>query len=352
MKSCTDITRRDLLKAGLATLATAYLPGCAVFATKTVQDALKPENYLELTKGWDPVFGPDYLIFPPYGGKADFAGHQRGGVWGPGVDYGVDVGTPLVPVGASFLLAAGYTSTAQAGLMIDAKLISASAAFNLLHLHDIMSEQMNTRDSRIGFTGKPIRVMERNEIIALSGSTGRGPYYGSQPPHLHLTLWQKFPTFIDPEKYGIDSGRLTFWDGKTDFDMPVHKRPQHLEEVLQNFEANLASWQDQELAGKLLEYRKLMGDVKATKALGSKHFHDLRALLKRTVLEEKKYLPGTEPYAMMLKILGYSSNQPVILTLPFIAPPLLDKGIYRKYVYNEGPFYVFKNKAFEKVSSK
>ncbi len=269
-----------------------------------MQEALKPENYLELTKGWDPIFGPDLLKTPAYGGTADFAGHKRAGVWGPGVDYGVDVGTPLVPVAASFLLAAGYVSTPMAGLMIDAKFISAQAAFNFVHLYDIMSEQMYPRDSRIGFTGKPIRVMERNEIIALSGNTGAGV----SVPHLHLTLWQKIPTFIDPEKYGIDSGRLTFWDGKTDLDVTVPKRPQHLEEVLQGFEGNLAAWQDKELAGKLLEYKKLMGDVKATKALGSKHFHDLRALLKRTVLEEKKYSSGTEPYSMMLEILGYSSD--------------------------------------------
>jgi hypothetical protein len=42
---------------------------------------------------------------------------------------------------------------------------------------------------------------------------------------------------------------------------------------------------------------------------------------------------------MMLKILGYSTdeNQKIILTLPFIAPGL--EAFYRKPVYEEGGFF-------------
>ena len=88
-----------------------------------------------------------------------------------------------------------------------------------------------------------------------------------------------------------------------------------------------------------MEYYRLLGDAKGRKILDSKHFQDMRALLKKVTLEEKAYRPGTRPYSLMLKILGYSTdeNQKIVLTLPFIAPGL--KGFYRKPVYEEGGFF-------------
>jgi hypothetical protein len=88
-----------------------------------------------------------------------------------------------------------------------------------------------------------------------------------------------------------------------------------------------------------MEYHKLMGSPKGKKILDSKHFLDMRALVKKIVLEEKKYLPGTGPYTLMLKVLGYSTDekQKILLTLPFIATGLAK--IYKKPVFEQGAFY-------------
>jgi hypothetical protein len=63
----------------------------------------------------------------------------------------------------------------------------------------------------------------------------------------------------------------------------------------------------------------------------------MRALLKRVTLEQNKYIPGTRPYSMMLKIVGYSvpESQKIILMWPLIAPGLESK--YRKLVYEVAP---------------
>ena len=88
-----------------------------------------------------------------------------------------------------------------------------------------------------------------------------------------------------------------------------------------------------------MQYRYLLGETKGRDILDSRPFQDLRALLKKVTLEEKRYRPGTRPYSMMLKILGYSTdeNQKIILTLPFVAPGL--EGFYKKAVYEEGEFF-------------
>ncbi len=79
-----------------------------------------------------------------------------------------------------------------------------------------------------------------------------------------------------------------------------------------------------------MEYGHLLTGIKGKKILDSKHFHDLRALLKRVTLEEKRFTPGARPYSLMLKVVGYSmdESQEVILTLPFIAPGLVN--FYKK----------------------
>ena len=194
------------------------------------------------------------------------------------------------------------------------------------------------------------RLIKRNEIFALSGNTGLGPkeYMGRMPYHLHFSLnyWGLYAgkgEHLDPEKYGIDGGKPIFWDGKTDLDVKYPLRLTALNKILEDFEGELGTWnlEDnnlQELNGNLLEYYKLMGNPKGTEVLDSKHFHDMRELLKKTTLEEKTYIPGTEPYSLMLKVLGYSTNekQDIILTLPFIAPSL--EGLYKKPVYEDGEF--------------
>jgi hypothetical protein len=127
--------------------------------------------------------------------------------------------------------------------------------------------------------------------------------------------------YLDPEKHGIDGGKPVFWDGETPLDGEADKRLLKLELTLNSFKEELDLWpkssEVDELRGHLMDYRHLLGETKGRQILDSKHFQDLRALLKKVTLEEKTYRPGTGPYSMMLKILGYSTdeNQKIILTL-------------------------------------
>jgi len=194
------------------------------------------------------------------------------------------------------------------------------------------------------------RLIKRNEIFALSGNTGLGPreFGGSQPYHLHFgfNYWGRYAgkaEWLDPEKYGIDGGKPIFWDGKTNLDVYPAERKFLLEKILKDFKGELGIWQSedknlQELKGNLLEYYKQMDSYEWNKILDSKHLHDMRGLLKKKTLEEKIYLPGTEPYSLMLKVLGYSTSeeQDIILTLPFIAPSLV--SLYKEPVYEDGEF--------------
>jgi hypothetical protein len=191
-----------------------------------------------------------------------------------------------------------------------------------------------------------VRGLGRGEIVALSGDSGVGPWeYGwTQPPHLHLSYYYLNPetntlAYLDPEKYGVDGGKPVFWDGETPLDGEVNGRLSKLELTLENFRKDLDLWPQTkelgELSVTLLNYAHLLRQVKGKKILDSKHFQDMKALLKKVTLQEKRYLPGTRPYTTMLKILGYSTDekQEVILTLPFIAPGLEKK--YKKTVYEE-----------------
>jgi hypothetical protein len=200
------------------------------------------------------------------------------------------------------------------------------------------------------YLGAGVRVLERGEIVALSGNSGFGPreYGYVQPPHLHLSLYylnskSNTMAYLDPEKHGIDGGKPVFWDGKTLLDVEVERRIALLEVTLSNLSEELRSWSEtpelDQLKGTLMEHYKLSGSPKGKKILDSKQFQDMRALMKRVVLEGKRYPPGTGPYTLMLKILGYSTDekQKVILTLPFIAPGLAK--IYKKPIFEEGAFY-------------
>jgi hypothetical protein len=149
--------------------------------------------------------------------------------------------------------------------------------------------------------------------------------------------------YLDPEKHGIDGAKPVFWDGETALDGETNKRVLKLEATLDSFREDLDRWPKnsdvEELRGQLMEHANLLGDVKGRKILDSKHFQDLRALLKKVTLDEKKYRPGTRPYSLMLKILSYSTdeNQKIVLTLPFIAPGL--EAFFKKPVYEEGGFF-------------
>ena len=179
-------------------------------------------------------------------------------------------------------------------------------------------------------------MFERNTIIALSGNSGKGPYGGFQRPHLHFGLFHKVSATekakaIDPDKYGPDKGKPIYWDLETDLDMVPTARLMGLERTIKGIPQELESWPQgnhdlDELKGKIAEYHGRIGNATRMEILDSPAFHDMRALLKAEILGKSrttKHIPGTRPYSLMLKILGYSSiDQNLVLTLPFPSPDL------------------------------
>jgi hypothetical protein len=316
---------------------------------KSIAGTLQDEYYGELTRDWDPVYGPSIQEYSKYEGPGDFAGHLRGGAT-PGVDYDVPVGVPLVPSTASF---ARQIERDKNGALYLLMMDVHNTAY-LTYLGHIDASVVDEKFLIAGEVGRFLRdgarVLGRDEIVAISGNSGWGPreYGYRQPPHLHYSLyhWEKGRRGlenIDPEKFGIDGGRPVFWDAKTRLDVRPEERLTHLEETLDGFDKALGQWPRthalEELGGALMEYHRLLEGTTGKQILDSKHFHDLRALLNKEVLEKKKYRPGTGPYAMMLKVVGYSTDekQKVILTLPFISPGL--QGTYRGPVFEAGPFF-------------
>jgi hypothetical protein len=318
---------------------------------KSIAATLQGEYYGELAGIWDPVYGPSIQEYSKYGGPGDFAGHLRGGAT-PGVDYDVPVGVPLVPSTASFARQIERDKNGALYLL----LMDVHSPSYLTYLGHIDATVVDENFLVAGEVGRYLRdgarALGRDEIVAISGNSGWGPreYGYRQPPHLHYSLyrWEKGRRGlenIDPEKFGIDGGRLTFWDGKTRLDVVPEERLAHLEGTLNGFDKALGQWPGthalEELGGALTEHHRLLKGIRGKQILDSKHFHDLRALLKKEVLEKKKYRPGTGPYAMMLEVLGYSTDekQKVILTLPFISPGL--QGTYREPVFEAGTFFRF-----------
>ena len=316
---------------------------------KSIAATLEGEYYGELTRDWDPAYGPPIQEYSKYGGPGDFAGHLRGGAT-PGVDYDVPMGVPLVPSTASFTRQIERDKNGALYLL----LMDVHSPSYLTYLGHIDASVVDENFLVAGEVGRylrdGVRALGRNEIVAISGNSGWGPreYGYRQPPHLHYSLyyWEKGRRGLqnlDPEKFGIDGGRLVFWDGKTRLDVRPEERLTHLEETLDHLDETLGQWPRtrgmEELGGALTEHHRLFEGIRGNQILNSKHFHDLRALLKKVVLEGKKYPPGTEPYAMMLKVLGYSTDeqQKVILTLPFISPGLT--GIYKEPDFEAGSFF-------------
>jgi hypothetical protein len=352
-----DWSRRDFLKkAGQAAamgmaFSSPLVLGCVgpKVRKKSLEEILIPDHYAKLTEDWDPVYGPPLQWFSRYKGRGDFQGHIRGDAV-PGVDYDVPMHTPLVPMTASCLRQRTRDENgALYILLID--IFNPSHRIFFAHLEEtLLEERFLVAGDVMRYLGAGVRVLERGEIVALSGNSGFGPreYGYVQPPHLHLSLYylnskSNTMAYLDPEKHGIDGGKPVFWDGKTLLDVEVEKRVALLEFTLGNLSEELRSWSEtpelDQLKGTLMEHHKLSGSPKGKKILDSKQFQDMRALMKRVVLEGKRYPPGTGPYTLMLKILGYSTDekQKVILTLPFIAPGLAK--IYKKPVFEEGAFY-------------
>ncbi|MBW1784308.1 MAG: hypothetical protein JRL30_26650 [Deltaproteobacteria bacterium] len=360
IRSKEDLSRRDFIdlgkkaagdasksviaynaaKLGLSVEAFLCTLGCVAQRKANIQQSLDEDNYRKSTNDWDPIFGPP-ILRGKYGYN-DFKGHVSHGFRGA-VDYDVPNGTLLVPamsgclykfdewdIGGNVTMLASYTNPYY------------RTAF--LHLSG------NIIDERYYHGSKDTqRLIERNEIVSLSGNSGRGPYNGFQRPHLHfeLNFWDRVNRImdqIDPEKYGPDGGKPIFWDGETDLDMDFYKRVEALEKTIKNLDGELKSWPKgehdlEQLGGNLGTYGGYLKDADWAAILDSKHFHDMRELLKREILgksKETKHIPGTKPYSLMVKILGYSADQDVVLTLPFISPELVSR--YKEPVYKQGEF--------------
>jgi hypothetical protein len=346
-------SRREFLKkVGKVTLVTGLagtaLSGCTRIgmARKSLEQNLSAESYAKLTKQWDPVYGPPIQTFSRYGGLGDFQGHIRGGA-APGIDYDVLKGTPLAPPMTSYLRQSTRDDHGALYLFL-VDIFNTAYRIVLAHLEETLVDDRYLIEGEVmRYLGEGVKALGRGDIVAVSGNSGFGPreYGYVQPPHLHLSFhyWNNQKRILeplDPEKYGIDGRKPVFWDGRTILDMEAGKRLHRLELTLKHLKEDLEQWpripELQELSGILMEYHYLLGDAGEKQILDSKHFHDMRALLKRVTLEEKKYLPGTAPYTTMLRILGYSTDekQKVILTLPFMAPGL--EKIYQRPVYEKG----------------
>ncbi|MBM4347916.1 MAG: hypothetical protein FJ107_07260 [Deltaproteobacteria bacterium] len=329
---------RVVLATGLATSGISC--GSSIRFNKSLEETLRSDHYLELTRGWDSVFGPPIRWSSKYGGRANFDGHIHGQAT-PGIDYDVDIGTPLVPMKASYLRQA--TKDAHGSLYI--LLINQfypSYRISFGHLEKIFAdEKYHFKGNITKAVEEGVQPLRREDIVALSGNSGTGLIGNRflQPPHLHITLYylnyeNRTLAYLDPEKFGLDGGRPVFWDGETDLDIEKEKRISRLELTLENLEKETELWPKMsdfdQLEGSVIEYSRLLTGTKGKKILDSKYFHDLRALLKKITLEEKRFIPGTRPYSLMLKMVGYSmdESQEVILTLPFIAPGLTN--FYKK----------------------
>ena len=324
--------------AGVVGLTLAGCAGKTDLYRGSPEETLAPDAYAGLSRDWDPVYGPPLQWYSKYGGPGDFARHLRAGAV-PGLDYDVPKGTPLVPPLTSSLRQIDRDRHWSRYIVLRYS-VDPSYLVSFGHLQKTFVDKRDI--APIGPDGTrplPGRGLGRQEIVALSGNSGIGPpeywreYWFAQPPHLHMSLHRRNPAGqgleeLDPERFGIDGGRPVFWDGETPLDVAPADRPGLLERALQALPAEAAeraaTKELGETAGRLAEYARLLGDRRGTAVLGSPAFQDLKAYLKRITLEEKRYLPGTWPYSLMLKVLAYGTDkgQPLILTLPFIAPGL------------------------------
>lgn len=341
-----NLNRREFLKSsgkfvlttGLATSGISC--GSSIRFNRSLEETLRSDHYFELTRGWDSVYGPPIRWSSTYGGKANFDGHILGQAT-PGIDYDVDIGTPLVPMMGSYLRQATEDNHGSRYILLINK-FHPSYRISYGHLERIFpNEKYFLRGEVRRAEEEGVESLRRENVVALSGNTGLGRMANGffQPPHLHVTLYylnygSRTLAYLDPEKFGLDGGRPVFWDGETILDIEKEKRIPMLELTLENLKKEVELWPRvsdlEQLKGNVMEYGHLLTGIKGKKVLDSKHFHDLRALLKRVTLEEKRVIPGTRPYSLMLKMVGYSMDeqQEIILTLPFIAPGLVN--FYKK----------------------
>ncbi len=336
-----DLTRRDFLRrAGQAAIGLSLthqtLWGCSgrFAGSLSPREAFLYEYDERILKHWDPIWGPPLRWASEYGGPSHFQGHIWGGAT-PGVDYDVPMNTPLVPMMGSYLRQATKDKHGSLYvLLIHPHRPSYRISYG--HLNKVLLDRRYFLQGEIRRAEEDgVKPLTRKQIIALSGNSGTGLLKNQfiHPPHLHITLYylnmeNRTLAYLDPEKFGLDGGPPVFWDGETDLDVQPQERMLRLELTLQTLKEELNRWigisELDELRGTLLEYHRLLSGVKGQEMLHSEPFQNMRALLKTVTLKEKRFVPGTRPYSLMLKIVGYSTdeNQEIILTLPFMAPGL------------------------------
>lgn len=344
-----NLTRRDLLKKtgkiALGFGSMSQLPlGCTSGSVGRISrdEALWNDHYETFTKHWDPIYGPPIRWSSSYGGLSNFQGHIEGGAT-PGVDYDVLMNTPLVPMVTSYLRQATKDEHGSLYILLINK-FHPSYRISYGHLNRIFPDRRYFLAGEVmRAAAEGVKPLTREQVVALSGNSGVGLLKNRfvHPPHLHITLYylnirNRTMAYLDPEKFGLDGGRPVFWDGETILDVQPEERISRLELTLENLEQDLNLWPRisglDEVEGNLMQYSRLLTGVKGKRILDSKHFHDMRTLLKRITLEEKRFIPGTRPYSLMLKVVGYSMDeqQEIILTLPFIAPGPVN--VYKKLV--------------------
>jgi hypothetical protein len=333
------LTRRAFLRSlGIAGLTLAGCAGKTSLYRRTPEETLAPDAYAGLSRDWDPVYGPPLQWYSRYGGPGDFERHLRAGAV-PGLDYDVPKGTPLVPPLTSHVRQVDRDRHWSRYIVLRYA-VDPSYLISFGHLQEAFVDKRHVVSiGPPGTSPQPARVVGRQEIVALSGNSGIGPseywreYWFAQPPHLHMSLHHRKPAGrdleeLDPNRFGIDGGRPAFWDGETPLDVAPADRPGLLEKALQALPAEAAGWATTkelgETASRLMEYARLAGKPRGKEIFDLPAFQDLRAFLKKITLEDKTFLPGSAPYSLMLRVLGYSTDerQPLILTLPFIAPGL------------------------------
>jgi len=370
----SKISRRDFLKYVGLTTGVAMFPEQAFAqdapveksqpekdAAKTIYEAgdhrgrgippleymLRPDVYRKMTKDlkWDPVYGPEVDANPYYGGRADFNGHQKHAGHDGGTDYPLPLGFPLVPIFEGYVDVGRNYENYPGGTRLCLFFVTEYfMGYEYAHLSSrIVKAPASEKDAiprRHKFVGM-------RDIVARSGDTGR-----TMSPHLHIGVYtvQRWDTSnsgyfpLDFEKMNrpivpTNDGRPFFWDGKTHLWLFEKKRPEQqfglLEEfVRKDIDKLLLRWgksthDNAELAGKVLEYKRLIGNQMSGKdILESIHFHNLRKDLAKKVLEDRLFSPADGAYSAMLAAHSYGREPKnrTMVCLPLLSPDIVHKA--------------------------
>ena len=304
-----DPERRRFLKVAAACAGLLALDGCASveYQGKTY------DGWQAKLMAGDLIRGPG-LIFNG-GCYRDFQCHQRETpkqVWG--VDYDVPRGTPVTPSVAGYV--DGWHNIFS-GNTIQVTSKYNGRAFGVLykHLASIRADKVK-------------RNVDRSQRIAFSGNSGQAS--GGEEvikETLHFQVHEadpktyKFTDIFDPFTLGVDGGRPTYWDTKTNFyDTPPGGRKHRLEFFLDSLPPFLTNAQiDEPTKKNLLELRSDPGELR--KYLGKRVLEKGRGPDGKRAYE---FLPGSDMYYLMLQIYSLTRTNDMVLMLPFPHPMLLD----------------------------